>query len=132
MSEEMAKLKYPSERRPTLIYTNDEASVNVAFNQTITRITDNKINDFKQAVSKSFENLYPSAKWIKNNVIKINNKNVGVLELITPALDGKVYNLTFFMEIDGKVLLSSFNCTEKQMEEWQPIAHEIMQSIKIK
>jgi hypothetical protein len=132
MSEEMAKLKYPKERRPTLIFTDDEASVNVAFNYTVSKITDKEIGEFKALTKKNMENIYPSATWIKDDVVPINNKNVGILELTTPAIDTNIYNLMFFMELDGRILLASVNCTEEQMPEWQPIAHEIMESIKIK
>jgi hypothetical protein len=34
MSEEMLKHKYPLETRPTLVYTNEDGTVNVAFNLT--------------------------------------------------------------------------------------------------
>lgn len=132
MSEDMAKLKYPSERRPTLIYTDEEASINVAFNYMTTIITDKEISLFKEATKKNLENVYPSATWLEDTVVMIHNKNVGKLEVITPAVDTKVYNLIFFMELEGKLLMASFNCTENQMQEWQPIAHEIVESIKIK
>ena len=34
MGEEMLRLKYPAERRPTVVYTNPAGSVNVALNHT--------------------------------------------------------------------------------------------------
>jgi hypothetical protein len=132
MSEEMAKIKYPSERRPTLIYTNDETSVNIAFNLLTTKIKDSEITEFKAATKSNLDKAYSNANFLKDTIITNNNKNIGVLELITPALDTKVYNLMFFMELDGKLLLGSINCTEALMKEWQPIAQEILQSIKIK
>lgn len=132
MPEEMAKMKYPSEKRPTLIYSDKEGSVNLAFNYTTSQITDKDIPSFEPQIKKQFENLYPSATWYKDTVLTINNKKVGVLELLTPATDTKIYNLMFFIELEGKLLMSTFNCTENQMEEWKPVANEIMQSLKIK
>jgi hypothetical protein len=132
MSEEMAKIKYPSERRPTLIYTNDETTVNIAFSHLTTKIKDSEITEFKATTKSNLDKAYSNANFLKDTIITNNNKNIGVLELITPALDTKVYNLMFFMELDGKLLLGSINCTEALMKEWQPIAQEILQSIKIK
>jgi len=34
MSEELLKMKYPSERRPTLVYSNESSEINIALNLT--------------------------------------------------------------------------------------------------
>ncbi|CAM5781063.1 MULTISPECIES: hypothetical protein [Brevibacillus] len=131
MSEEMAKVKYPSENRPTLIYTDAEGSINVAFNHTATPIQDGQIKELKDQMKQMFEGLYPDATWYKDEVTQINGKNVGYFELLTPAADTKVYNLIFFTELDGKLLMTTFNCTEQQMDEWKPLAQQILQSYKV-
>ncbi|MCQ6557404.1 hypothetical protein [Paenibacillus mendelii] len=130
MSEEMAAVKYPSENRPTLIYTNEEGSINVSFNHTETPISDNEIPDFTSQMKPTFESMYPDAAWSKDEVVDINGNKVGVFELTTPAVDTKIYNLIFFTELDGKLLMVSFNCTESYVTEWQPLANEILNSLK--
>lgn len=131
MSEEMAKVKYPMENRPKLIYTNKDGSVNVAFNQTATPIKDSQMSEFKDQMKKAFDGMYAGATWYKDEVVQINGKNVGVFELLTPGVDTKIYNLMFFVEVDGKMLMTTFNCPEGQMNEWKPLAQEILQSLKV-
>lgn len=132
MSGEMAKIKYPSERRPTLIYTNESATINIAFNHTESKASNGEIQSYKDSLEKTFKNLNPSAKWYSSDVLKINSRNVGCLEFLTPALDTRIYNLIFFTELDGRLLLISFNCTEAQMNDWKPIAINIMNSLNVK
>lgn len=132
MNEEMMKLKYPSERRPTLVYTNKTGGINVALNLTTNQANQDLIVPYKDNFLNTFKKLYPSAEWKSSGVTEINGRKVGYLEFITPAIDTKIYNLIFFTDLDGQLLLCTFNCTEKSIKEWEPTAKEIMKSFKIK
>ena len=132
MNEEMMKVKYPSERRPNLVYTNKSGGINVALNLTKNKASQDLILPYKDNFVNTFKNMYTSAEWKASGVKEINGRKVGFLELITPAVDTKIYNLMFFTDLNGQLLLCTFNCTEKSITEWEPTAKEIMQSLKIK
>jgi len=132
MSEEMLKLKYPSANRPTIVYTNESGSINVALNLTTSSASQELIPQFKEALQNTFKQVYPSAKWKGSGINTINDKKVGYLELITPAIDTEVYNLIFFTDVNSQLLLCTFNCTVQYLKEWQSIGDEIMNSLKVK
>ena len=132
MSEEMAVLKYPADRRPTLIYTNESGGINVALNLTSNKAIQAQMPAYKDNFVKAFKNLYPSAEWKQTGVKEVNGRKVGFIEFITPAVDTKIYNLIFFTDLNGQLLLCTFNCTEKNIGQWQPAAQEIMASLKLK
>lgn len=132
MSEDMAKIKYPSENRPSIIYTNDSCSVNVAFSYTQNKASSENIQAITDAMKESFENLYPSAQWYTSEVKTINDKDICVLELITPAVDTEIYNLMWLTDLDGKLLIATFNCTKEQMDEWEPVGKVILSSFELK
>jgi hypothetical protein len=132
MPDEMMKIKYPTERRPTLVYTNESGGINVALNLTQNKASQDIISAYKDNFVQTFKKLYPNAEWKDNGVKEINGRKVGYLELVTPAIDTEIYNLMFFTDLDGKLLLCTFNCTKKDMPEWTPLANEIMNSLKIK
>ncbi len=132
MSEELMKLKYPFERRPTLVYSNESGGINVALNLTQNNASQELIPAYKENFVQTFKNLYPSADWKDSGIKVINGKKVGYLELVTPAIDTEIYNLMFFTDLDGKLLLCTFNCTKKSITEWTLRAKEIMNSLKIK
>ncbi len=132
MSEDMMKLKYPSERRPTLIYTDKTGGINVAFNYTTNRASQQQMDSFKESFVSTFKNLYPSAEWKGTGVKEINGRKVGYLELINPAIDTKIYNLMFFTDLDGRLLLCTFNCVDEKQKEWAESANQIMNSLTLK
>lgn len=132
MSEEMMKIKYPSERRPTLVYTNKTGGINVAFNHTSSKATQADIDNYTNSLVNTFKNLYPSAEWKATGVNEINGRKVGYLELITPAIDTKIYNLMFFTDLDGRLLLCTFNCVDKEQNNWTESAKQIMNSLTIR
>ena len=132
MSEDMMKLKYPSERRPTLVYTDKTGGINVAFNHSANKASQRQIDAFKDNLFSTFKNLYPSAEWKGTGVKEINGRKVGYLELVTPAIDTKIYNLIFFTDLDGKLLLCTFNCVDKKQKDWIEPAKQIMNSLTVK
>ena len=132
MSEELMKLKYPSGRRPTLVYSNASGSINLALNHTQSEATQQLLPEFKDYFVQVFTNLYPSAERKGSGLKTINGKEVGYVEFISPAIDTEIYNLIFFTDLDGRLLLCTFNCTINNLEEWEPIGKEIFNSLKIK
>jgi hypothetical protein len=132
MSEDMMKIKYPSERRPTLVYTNKTGGINVAFNHTASKASQPQIEAYKDNLVSTFKNVYPSAEWKGSGVKEINGRKVGYMELVTPAIDTKIYNLIFFTDLDGRLLLCTFNCVDKEQKNWTESAKQIMNSLTIK
>lgn len=116
MSEDMMKLKYPSDRRPTLVYTDKTGGINVAFNHTTSKATQQQIDAYKDNLVSMFKNIYPSAEWKGTGTKEINGRKVGYMELLTPAIDTKIYNLIFFTNLDDRLLLCTFNCVEKKQK----------------
>ena len=132
MSDQLMKVKYPSENRPNLIYTDESGGINVALSLTENSASQDIIPAYADNFVQTFKNLYPSAEWKDSGVKEINGLQVGFLELVTPAIDVEIYNLMFFTELDGRLLICTFNCTRPSIDEWSPIAKEIMNSIKVK
>lgn len=131
MSKEILELKYPSSRRPTEVLSDVTGGVSLAFNYTNNRMQPGKIKEAQIAMSKMFHNLYPSAKWIRDEVIEQNGSTFFVLELITPALDTQIHNIMYGTSVDGRLLLMAFNTTIEQSAEWLPIGQEIMNSATV-
>jgi len=132
MSKEMLQLKYARGNAPTLVYTDKTGGINVAMNYTQSKANQANIGEFKDYLVKTFKGGFPDAEWKDTGFKVINGKKVGYIEVITPAIDTKIYNLLFFTDMGGRLLLCTFNCTHKSINDWQPAAKEIMESLKIK
>jgi hypothetical protein len=132
MKEEMLQLKYPSEQRPTLVFTDEPGTINVALNHIQSKASQASIVLYKDNFLKTFKNVYPSAEWKGSGVLEVNGRKVGYLELVTPAIDTDIYNLMFFTDVEGRLLLCTFNCTKEKMAEWTPVGQQILHSLRIK
>ncbi len=130
MSPELASLKYPSERRPNIIYTDESTTINLAFNMTPHVLTEAGVAEFQENMIDVLEQAQPSAEWLDTDVIEINDKTIGFIEVITPAIDGDIFNLMFFASIDGQALIGTFNCMEEDLEDWRPIARAMMETLQ--
>jgi len=132
MSPETAALKYPFQRRPDLIYSNESFSVNITFKHSQNPLKETDIDIFKDAMIQILKKTHPTAPWLEDGVKEINGKKIGCVDSLYPFWDIKIYSLMFFTELENKALLCSFNCTEEEMADWRPVAvREIMESLII-
>lgn len=131
MSEELLQVKYPASNRPTLVYSNETGGINVAFNHTPNQANQEAIASIEQNLVQVFKTNFPTAEWKDHGTKEINGRQVGYLEMITPALDTDIYNLLFFTDVEGKLLICTFNCTIEHLNSWESTAHEIMSSLQV-
>lgn len=132
MSEEAAKEKYPAEERPTLIYTNDDGSVNVAFSYTANACKEEDIPQYFNVLKENMQKTITVKEWYSDSVENQNGIKIAKLEFLTPAVDTDIYNLMYLVSLDDRLLICSFNSTKELMDEWKPIGEAIMGSIKKK
>ena len=131
MTPQEASLKYPSERRPTLIYTNTNATINLTFNHTSSLLDYEEIEEFTQAMSTILQANQPIRQWIGHGLYAAGEQQYGYCEFISPALNTDVYNLMFFASLQGKALIGGFNCIESDQIDWQPIAWAMLESLVV-
>jgi hypothetical protein len=130
MSEDMKKMKYPNPNPPSLVYTNAQGSTNIAFSQMQAAVKDEQIVQFKDGLKRSIKTN--AKEWYNDGVTKINGKNIAYLEFLSEAANEKIYNHMMLMELDNKLVIMSFNCLEKDKQDWKPVVKEIMNSLKSK
>lgn len=131
MDDEMLRLKYPTERRPTLVLTNPAGSINIAINHTQNGMAESKVASTHSAIDRMFKNLHPSATWFRSEVTRINGRAAFVLDLRTPAIDTEVRNIMVATHLDDRMLLLSFNCTRELEAQWEPIGQKIASSMTV-
>jgi hypothetical protein len=132
MSEEMLSLKYPSERAPSLVYTNEETTVNLAIEHTQNRIGLSGFEYFYGKMEEGTHAQMSSAEWHRSSLETINGREVGVFEFTIQAIDTDIYNLMWFTELDGTMLMMSFNSTVEEETYWKEAAYGILESFEVK
>ena len=131
MTPQMIAIKYPTKVGMEYdAYTNQDGNINIAFEHMPNQGGEKDLPELQSVMSSQFGQ--PNIKVLRNEIIKINGKDFMVLEMITPAPDGPIYNLMFVTSLNNRYLMGNFNCTIDYQKEWQPIANEILQSIEVK
>jgi hypothetical protein len=121
--------KYPPNNKPSEVYTNEEATVNIAFKKTEQLLAEQKVF----AEGKKLEQQLTSngkVQLISSEQVKANGNNIYVFSFYSNAIDTRVYNLMFIFSLKGKMVIGSFNCTIASQNQWQITAYEIIRSIK--
>lgn len=132
MDEEMLRIKYPMERRPTEVVTNQSGSFNVAFNHTTNRVQPEQLEQAHASITKMFHNRYPSATWYRDEMTEIDGRKAFVLELVTPAVDTRIHNIMLATSVDGRMLLVSVNLVEELKAAHLADARKMAASIRVK
>ena len=132
MSEQQMDFAYgKSGSRPSVIFTNNNL-VSMAFNYTDNDADQDMVDIYAATYSKTQRKQYKEATWFGDGVKVINNRKVGYLEFMKPEMGHEVYTLMFFTDVEGKLMICTFNCADRQKPEWEPIAKQIMLSVKAK
>lgn len=132
MSEEMLNVKYRGQNKPTYVLSDSDGTVNLAFNLTNNKANENLIASYQASLKSSLASGHPMATWKGDGIKSVNDKKVGYFKLITQASDQKVYNYIFIANVEGKLLIGTFNCIEKLMPEWEALAEKIVSSLRVK
>ena len=123
---EIVNVKYPNGNAPSLVYTNDKTTINVALVMNDVTMKNNQIEEYVKTMELTYKNY---SKDVKLNFWERNNHKIGEMEFTTEGSDTEIYNHIIAFSVKDKLRLVNFNCTKEQMNEWQKVSKFIMDSI---
>lgn len=131
MTPEIAKLKYPYENRPPVILTDDTAAINFTVNHLPQVLQPDGLVLFGKMMKK-FTDRMTKARFLEEGLMEAPNSDLSKswFDFITKGMDDEIYNLMFFASLQGRVLIISFNCLQKDQERWKPIAFAMLKTLK--
>jgi len=130
MPESLVKKKYPGAKPPSLVYSDISGAISIAFNHTDSKASPDMLEKYKEVLKSGLESAYPDAVWEEEGITEINGKKAGFFRVITDTPDDKIYNYMVFTDVEGRLMICSFNCTESRLKIWKPLATQIMNSLK--
>lgn len=126
MSDEIVNVKYPNGNAPSLVYTNDKTTINVALVMNDVTMKNSQIEEYVKTMESTYKNY---SKDVKLNFWERNNHKIGEMKFTTQGSDTEIYNHIIVFSVNDKLRLVNFNCTEEQMSEWQEVGKFIADSI---
>ena len=109
---EIVNVKYPNGNAPSLVYTNDKTTINVALVMNDVTMKNNQIEEYVKTMESTYKNY---SKDVKLNFWERNNHKIGEMEFTTQGSDTEIYNHIITFSVNDKLRLVNFNCTKEQM-----------------
>ena len=123
---EIVNVKYPNGNAPSLVYTNDKTTINVALVMNDVTMKNNQIEEYVKTMESTYKNY---SKDVKLNFWERNNHKIGEMEFTTQGSDTEIYNHIITFSVNDKLRLVNFNCTKEQMSELREVSKFIVDSI---
>ena len=132
--------KYVSSREPLAMHSSVDGEINYGVNWNPMQWMDGDeqmIHDFYKA---SILSMFDQVEFIQNEIKEINGKKFVVFEFISMLRTENAFsnkssrNYTYiqYTSYNEQVLLFNFACKARLMNQWQPVANDIMNSVKVK
>lgn len=130
MSEQQMDFQYShASSRPSVVFTNNNL-VSLSFNYSDNEADQDMVNMYATTFAKTYHKQYKQTTWFGEGVKEVSGRKVGYLEFMKPEMGHEVYTLVFFTDVQGKLLICTFNCADRQKPEWEPLAKKILNSLK--
>ncbi|MDJ1500407.1 hypothetical protein [Xanthocytophaga agilis] len=141
MTDDEIAAKYFVARKPTASFSSADRVADFSFNQTTTPGRQQDLAMLKDFFKSGIRSNFTKVDFIQEGVVQINERDFVVLEYTAELRDEdpnsankgvtRQYSYIVYTTIRNKVNVMAFNCPVQVKERWQPIAKEVMNSIKI-
>ena len=119
MPDDLLRLKYPSERRPRIVYGNKDYSVTVGVKFTENLLSIDELGALQQMYEETLPRMVPNLEWVSKRILEINGNQWLVMEFRSSAIDTDIHNIMCSTSYKGKMLLFNFNSTVKRFKKYQ-------------
>ena len=139
MTDDDIAARFPSNRKPLAAFTSPNAKTEFVINMS-NNLWGNRLIVLKDIYKASVMNLFQKVTFLQDTIITRGKRNYIVLEFISEQ-ENKIGNLTnepikFYSHInytvaDNRIVIFNFTTRYRLLEEWQPTAQAMMNSIKV-
>ncbi|MEM6642724.1 MAG: hypothetical protein AAF616_07070 [Bacteroidota bacterium] len=133
--------KFVSARVPIAVYSSQDRTVDFAINTNPMQWISGDEEKLQSFYKGTFETLFDQVQYLQDTIRKINGRTFIVFEFIASlkeenAFSGvkysKYYSYIQYTSFQNQILLFNLGCKPRKMDEWKPIAGEMMESVRIK
>jgi hypothetical protein len=139
MSDDDIAARYPNYRKPIAMYTAPNGRTDFGVN-TANNLWGKNLGILKDVYKASLMNLFAKVTFLQDTVMEVNKRKVIVLEFIseqppraTSQRQETIQNYSYitYAVVDKRIFIFNFSTPDYLREEWQPVAHQIMKTIKV-
>lgn len=131
MSDDDIAQKYPSTKKPLAMYTSLDRTVDFGLNVSKAMIGGSDLSVLQKLYKATLYDLYTNIQFIHEGIEAVNGRNFVVFEFTSEADNTRKYTYLQYAVIDNRVYIFNFTTGAEKKTAWQPVAKQIMQSIKM-
>jgi hypothetical protein len=131
MSKDDIQKRFSRGTPPDIVYSDKKGSPSISISLKNNKISQETIAEYVDLIEKSVTTPLPETKTIEKGKKVINERNVGYIILVTPSVNGEIYNYMFFTDVDNKLLICNFSCMNSALDKWEVLAKVIAASLKV-
>lgn len=128
MPEDYARIKYPSEFRPSLIMTTGDLSVNMGFTVFPAETLDGDRKTVLEHIQAALHRSNPDCRLYPCEDLKETAGSYFAFR--SHAMDSDLYNMILLVSVGKKLIQGSFNCYYKDHLKWKRIALMMWETIE--
>ena len=125
MSDEMAKIKYPSENRPQVIYGDERGKASLGISAGRHALPASQIDMAKEATVKMLTNFKPQAE-----AVTVDGHKAWLITFRSQAPDTEILNMMLMTSQNDKAVQVAFNMTKDLEAQYQDVARAALMSLK--
>lgn len=130
MPDYLAKKKYPSKHRPSVIMTSEDTLVNYLFNLMEQPLPKSEIQNAAKGLYDSLKRTQPMGRFDKINMVDRVNGQAAWFFYYTKVLDAELFQIAYITDIHGKLMYGAFNCLAEEEDNWFENALYSIRSIR--
>ncbi len=119
MSNELAKIKYPSEFRPKVIFTTLDLSVNMGFSLFHRKIQDDEMEKMCGRIMSSLKREHMDYRFY--GCKKMDKVSGYRFSFRSHVMDSDLYNMMLIVQLKEHSVLGNFNCLYKDRDKWEKV-----------
>ena len=131
LAPEYIERKYPYKNRPQIIMSNDDTTVTFAFDYAFLlqkKDLEIRLLEYRSIVKK----LHQSNVFLAYDYLSTIDEEdcIAFFSYRSHALDGDLFNFSFFTDLPDKELFGWFTCPIELQTKWEPLVMQMIQTIK--
>ena len=131
MLPEIAEVKYFSGKRPHVIYTSLDMSVNFTFTDLGISGNDEDTRLAAGLIKQIIKNANPGYEFFEENEDVERNVIINRFDFQSYGIDDEAYNIMYLACTGNNLLQGTFSCLYKDRMEWKRAALEVIKTVSI-
>jgi hypothetical protein len=124
--------RYPGVlRSPIFMISYDDGKVLASGTHTEQKVDDNGIPAFTDKLIAELKTSVKDFKLLDDGIILKDGKNIGYIKFISQVKDQKTFNYMFYISLEERLVLFSFDCPKKLRKKWEAKAEEMAASLHL-